>query len=107
MDVQYRGRFGTEQEGLQIFVSGLDWLQRTAHPPAQEPTDRASAMEDDIPTDMWIFYCARQLKMHWRTVDPEQLEELAVDLALESHLRQLSPQAAAAKWLEPALVPRE
>jgi hypothetical protein len=62
------------------------------------------AMENDIPTDIWIYYCARQLKMHWRTVDPEQLEELAADLARQSHLRQLSPQAAAAKWLEPVLV---
>jgi hypothetical protein len=62
------------------------------------------AMEDDIPTDIWIYKCARQLKMHWRTVDPEQLEELAADLARQSHLRQLSPQAAAAKWLEPVLV---
>jgi len=29
---------------------------------------------DDIPTDIGIYYCARQLKMHWRTVPPEQLE---------------------------------
>lgn len=61
-------------------------------------------MEDDIPTDMWN-YCARQLKMHWRTVDPDQLEELANDLAQEPILRQLSPQAAAAKWMEPDLLP--
>lgn len=63
-------------------------------------------MEDDIPTDIWIFYCARQLKMHWRTVDPVQLEELATDLAQESHLRRLSPQAAAALYLEPVTVPK-
>jgi hypothetical protein len=56
---------------------------------------------DEIPTDMWIFYCAKRLKMHWRTVDPEQLDELATDLAKDVRLRALSPQAAAALWLEP------
>jgi hypothetical protein len=79
--------------------------------PLDLPAHKASgpavniAMEDDIPTDMWIYYCARQLKMHWRTVDPDQLEELANDLAQEPKLRQLSPQAAAAKWMEPELLP--
>ena len=79
--------------------------------PSDLPAHKASgpavniAMEDDIPTDMWIYYCARQLKMHWRTVDPDQLEELANDLAQEPNLRQLSPQAAAAKWMEPELLP--
>lgn len=60
---------------------------------------------DEIPTDMWIYYCARQLKMHWRTVDPEQLEELAADLAVDPNLRVLSPQAAAALFLEPVTFP--
>jgi len=64
-------------------------------------------MEDDIPTDLWIYYCAQQLKRHWRTVDPEQLEELATDLACEAHLRALSPTAAALKWLEPVITSRE
>jgi hypothetical protein len=64
-------------------------------------------MEDDIPTDLWIYYCAQQLKRHWRTVDPEQLEELAADLACEAHLRALSPRAAALKWLEPVMTPGE
>lgn len=63
-------------------------------------------MEDDIPTDLWICCCARQLKVHWRTVDPAQLEELAGDLAREPHLRRLSPQAAAALYLEPVTVPK-
>ena len=62
-------------------------------------------MDDEIPTDIWIYYCAQQLKRHWRTVDPDQLEELAADLAREPHLRALSPQAAAALWLEPVMLP--
>jgi hypothetical protein len=58
-------------------------------------------MDDEIPTDMWIYFCARGLKLHWRTVDPEQLEELASDLASNPALRALSPLAAAAQFLEP------
>jgi len=57
--------------------------------------------QHEIPTDMWIYYCAKRLKLHWRTVDPEQLEELAADLAKDDRLRSLSPQAAAALFLEP------
>lgn len=56
---------------------------------------------EEIPSDMWIYYCARRLKMHWRTVDPEQLEELAADLARDPNLRSLSPIVAAALFLEP------
>ncbi|MDP9891214.1 hypothetical protein J2W32_000311 [Variovorax boronicumulans] len=63
-------------------------------------------MDDEIPTDIWIHYCAKQLKMHWRTVEPEQLEELAADLARDPGLRALSPMAAALLWLEPVIAPR-
>jgi len=62
-------------------------------------------MDNEIPTDMWIYYCARQLKLHWRTVDPEQLQELAADLARDPVLRDLSPMAAAARFLEPVTRP--
>jgi hypothetical protein len=64
-------------------------------------------MDYEIPTDMWIYYCARQLKFHWRTVDTEQLEELAADLACDAYLRALSPQAAAALFLEPVTHPEK
>ena len=60
---------------------------------------------DEIPTDIWIHYCAKRLKQHWRTVDPEQLEELAADLAGDANLRALSPIAAAALFLEPVARP--
>lgn len=60
---------------------------------------------DEIPTDIWIYYCAKRLKQHWRTVDPEQLEELAADLAGDASLRALSPIAAAALFLEPVTLP--
>jgi hypothetical protein len=61
--------------------------------------------EDEIPTDLWIYYCAKRLKLHWRSVDPIQLEELASDLATDARLRALSPIAAAALWLEPVSDP--
>lgn len=64
-------------------------------------------MDDEIPTDMWIYYCARRLKSHWRTVDTQQLEELAADLARDADLRALSPQAAAARFLEPVAHPED
>ena len=63
-------------------------------------------MDDEIPSDIWIYYCALQLKRHWRTVDPDQLEELAADLDRGPRLRALSPQAAAALWLEPVTIVR-
>ncbi|NVM87653.1 hypothetical protein FHT32_001292 [Variovorax sp. SG517] len=62
---------------------------------------------DEIPTDMWIYYCAKRLKQHWRTVDPAQLDELATDLAGDVNLRAMSPIAAAALFLEPVLRPDE
>ena len=66
-----------------------------------------SLMDDDeIPTDIWIYYCAKRLKTHWLTVDPQQLEELASDLAQDARLRSMSPAAAAALWLEPVENPR-
>ncbi len=64
-------------------------------------------MDNEIPTDMWIYYCAKRLKLHWRTVDPEQLEELAADLACDARLRALAPQAAAALFLEPVTLPSD
>ncbi|BEP42285.1 hypothetical protein [Variovorax sp. V15] len=63
--------------------------------------------DQEIPTDIWVFYCAKRLKQHWRTVDPEQLEELAADLAGDASLRALSPIAAAALFLEPVMLPDE
>lgn len=63
--------------------------------------------DEDIPTDMWVYYCAKRLKRHWRTVDPAQLDELAEDLAKDVRLRRMSPMAAAALWLEPVTPPRE
>ena len=51
--------------------------------------------------EIWIAACAHRLQQHWRTVDPDLLEEVAADLSRDAHLRALSPTQAAAEWLEP------
>ncbi len=47
----------------------------------------------------WIVRCAQRLGDQWRTVDPELLQEVAVDLLREPQMRVLEPEAAAVCWL--------
>lgn len=51
--------------------------------------------------EIWIAVCAHRLQRQWRTVDPEQLDELAADLWEDEKLRALAPDEAATLWLEP------
>ncbi|RZL93341.1 MAG: hypothetical protein EOP82_07925 [Variovorax sp.] len=51
--------------------------------------------------DGWIAICAHQLQRQWRTVDPEQLDEVAADLWIDPRLRAMAPQEAAEEWLRP------
>jgi hypothetical protein len=57
------------------------------------------------PQDLWIAACAHRLQRQWRTVDPEQLEEVAADLWRDPHLREMPPAAAAVEWLKPLFDP--
>ena len=57
-------------------------------------------MEILSPT-IWIAACAHTLQQHWRTVDPDQLEELAGELWRDERLRSMPPGDAAKAWLEP------
>ena len=50
--------------------------------------------------EIWIAACAHVLQRHWRTVDPEQLEEVAGDLWRNERLQGLGPAEAAVQWLE-------
>jgi hypothetical protein len=59
----------------------------------------------ETPTEIWIAACAHELQRRWRTVDLEQLEELAADLWKVSELRSLSPVQAAKTWLRPVTGP--
>ena len=54
-----------------------------------------------LPENVWIAACAHELAKRWRTVDPEQLEGVAEDLAHDAHLREMPPDLAAAEWLRP------
>lgn len=60
-------------------------------------------MDTLLPTQ-WIAQCADRLHQHWRTVEPAQLEELAVDLWKDVQLRAMPPEEAAAVWLSPVKV---
>jgi len=57
-------------------------------------------MEDISPTQ-WVSQCADRLHQHWQTVEPAQLEEVAMELWRDSHLRALPPANAAELWLSP------
>ena len=56
---------------------------------------------DSAPDSLWIAACAHHLQRQWRTVDPDQLEEVAGDLWRDERLRALPPSEAARVWLEP------
>lgn len=56
---------------------------------------------ESLPAPVWIAACAHRLQQQWRTVDPDQLEELAGDLWRDERLRSMLPADAARAWLEP------
>ena len=56
---------------------------------------------DSLPSSVWIAACAHRLQQQWRTVDPEQLEEVAGDLWRDARLRSMEPGDAAQAWLRP------
>ncbi|HQS38902.1 MULTISPECIES: hypothetical protein [unclassified Polaromonas] len=57
-------------------------------------------MEDISPTQ-WVTQCAERLHQRWHTVESAQLEEVAIELWQDSHLRALPPADAAELWLSP------
>ena len=52
-------------------------------------------------SQIWIAACAHELQRRWRTVEPQQLEEVAADLWRCDWLRVLPPDQAAMEWLRP------
>ena len=56
---------------------------------------------DHIPETVWIAACAHRLHLHWRTVDPVELETVAGELAGDARLRAMLPTEAATAWLQP------
>ena len=62
---------------------------------------------DEISPTQWITRCAERLRERWQTVESEQLEEVAIELWRDSHLRTLPPAEAATLWLTPVVSHRE
>jgi hypothetical protein len=56
---------------------------------------------DEVTPSNWIARCAVRLGQRWRTVPPAILEEAAVEIWGDLELRALSPEDAAAEWLQP------
>jgi len=54
-----------------------------------------------VAAEIWIAACAHELHRRWRTVDPDQLDEVAADLWADERLRAMSPVRAAVVWLAP------
>ena len=55
----------------------------------------------EINKQIWVAACAHELQRRWRTVEPEQLEEVACELWQDEHLGVMPPAEAAAQWLRP------
>lgn len=51
--------------------------------------------------DVWIAAFAHRLQRHWRTVHPDELDQVAADLWRDERLRGLGPVEAAEEWLKP------
>ncbi|EHR72071.1 hypothetical protein BurJ1DRAFT_3262 [Burkholderiales bacterium JOSHI_001] len=54
---------------------------------------------EDVGVCEWIRRCSARLQAQWRTVDPEELEQVAVDLLRDARLRAMPPEQAAVAWL--------
>lgn len=60
-----------------------------------------SSLMETLAPSQWIAACARKLNERWRTVDTEQLEEVAMDIWQDARLRTMDPSEAAVQWLMP------
>lgn len=48
----------------------------------------------------WIAACVERLHERWQTVEPGQLEEVAVVIWQDANLRAMEPKEAANVWLQ-------
>lgn len=56
---------------------------------------------DEMTPTQWIAKCAERLHERWQTLQPTQLEEVAIDIWRDPAFRSLSPVDAATAWLRP------
>jgi len=54
---------------------------------------------EDVQASEWVARCSGRLQQQWRTVDPAQLDEVALDLWHDARWRGLEPEVAAVEWL--------
>ena len=52
-----------------------------------------------LPASDWIAHCSKRLQQQWRSVGPEQLNEVATELWHDPLWRALPPEMAAVEWL--------
>lgn len=55
-----------------------------------------------LPTT-WLHRVSTRLQAQWPTVDPQQLDDVALDLWRDERLRAMPPEEAAVAWLRPVL----
>lgn len=58
---------------------------------------------DELTPSQWIAKCGEKLHERWQTVQPAQLEEVAVVIWQDTKLRSMSPDEAATTWLRPVV----
>lgn len=55
--------------------------------------------EAQLPSGSWIARCSARLQQRWRSIDPQRLDDLALELMREERWRRMEPEAAAVAWL--------
>jgi len=51
----------------------------------------------------WLTAVSARLQQRWPTIDPAQLDDLALDLWRDEKLRAMEPERAADEWLRPVI----
>lgn len=49
----------------------------------------------------WLASMSARLQKQWPTIDPQRLDDLALDLWRDERLRAMPPERAAEEWLAP------
>lgn len=49
--------------------------------------------------EVWVAQCTRRLRLQWRTLDLESLEQVARELWHNETFRSKRPEQAATEWL--------
>lgn len=52
----------------------------------------------------WLIAMSERLQQQWPTIDPQRLDDLALDLWRDERLRAMPARDAAEVWLQPVTV---